>query len=297
MAEHAQIEALQFSNMPSTQIVPADWVRLSRKITTLLNERTDLAGVVVTHGTDRLEETAFFLHLTVRSTKPVVVVGAQRPATHISPDGPANLLAGVRTAAAPQSRDKGVLVVMDERILSAREVRKDYARVGGFANGRIGLLGHDGPEYLYSPTRPHTHTTEFVLWDDTRLPAVDLVFSFSGGLGPTYARPPAGVVVTATNTTCHEALAIQELARDDIPVVIAFPTGQSVRRLREVRDSAPEWIRESCSALADDPRWEGPWIPSLPAQMLTPQKARILLMLALTRTNDRKELERIFRRY
>ncbi len=297
LAEFAQIEAEQFSNVPSPQIKPADWVRLSRRVSALLGERDDLAGVVITHGTDRLEETAFFLHLTVQTDKPVVVVGAQRPATHRSPDGPANLLAAVRTAASLASRDRGVMVVMDERILSAREVRKEYPRVGGFIEGRIGVLGHDGPEFLYRPTRPHTHQSEFLLSDDTVLPEVDLRFSYSGGIGPVYAQQPAGLVVTTTNTTCSESLALQTLSRQGVAVVTAFPTGQSVRRLRDRLPEAPAWIRDNCADVKDDPRWDGEWIWPLPAQMLTPQKARILLMLALNQSQDRDYLESVFKRY
>ena len=184
--------------------------------------------------------------------KPVVVVGAQRPATSASADGPANLLAAVRTAASPHSRDRGTLVVMDERILSAREVRKDYPRMGGFAAGRIGIVGNDGPAYLYQPTRPHTWSTEFTLTDSTVLPQVDLVFSYSGGLGPSYDDPPAGVVIATTNTTCDEALAMQVLARGGTPVVTAFPTGESLRSLGDAEESAPQRYRDSCSALAGE---------------------------------------------
>jgi len=299
LARYAQVDALQFANIPSPRIKPADWVRLSRTITQQLRDRDELAGVVVTHGTDRLEETAFFLHLTVESDKPVIVVGAQRPATNASADGPANLLAAVRTAAAPASRDRGTLVVMDERILSARQVRKNYPRVGGFASGLIGLVGGDGPAYLYTPTRPHTHRSEFRLADATELPQVDLVFSYSGGLGPSYAEDamPAGVVVATTNMTCAENLAVRDLARRGVPVVTAFPTGESLGRLRDVKDRAPQRFRDGCAELAGDPRLEGRWIPPLPAPMLTPQKARILLMLALDAGADRAALEGIFQTY
>lgn len=297
LSDYARVEVLQFSNMPSTQIKPADWVQLSRQISERFDSDGDLSGVVVTHGTDRLEETAFFLHLTVRSDKPVVIVGAQRPATHDSADGPANLLAAVKTAAHASSRDRGVMVVMDERILSAREVRKDYPRVGGFGTGRIGLVGSQGPEYLYAPTRPHTHQTEFELDEDTVLPSVDLVFSYSGGKGPKYIRPPAGLVVTATNTTCSEALAFRALARSGVTIVKAFPTGESLRTLRPVEASAPQRFRDSCPELDGDPRWEGRWIPPIPAQMLTPQKARILLMLALNQSGSREQIADIFQRY
>lgn len=294
---HARIETLQFSNVPSTKITPEQWVQLSRELTQRLQETDDLAGVVVTHGTDRLEETAFFLHLTVQSDKPVIVVGAQRPATSASADGPANLLAAVKTAASTDSRDKGVLVVMDERILSARTVRKDYPRMGGFMTGQIGLVGAEGPEYLFAPTRPHTHRSEFELSEDTILPAVDLVFSYSGGEGPEYAEPPSGVVITATNMRCQEMLSVVALAREGSTVVTAFPTGESLGRVRPVEASAPARAREGCPEMEGDPRWEGAWIPPLPAPRLTPQKARILLMLALEKSRDRSELERIFTTY
>jgi L-asparaginase len=116
LARFAEIETEQFSNVASTEIMPSQWVALSRRVNELL-QRPDLSGVVVTHGTDRLEETAFFLYLTVKSDKPVVVVGSQRPATGISPDGPINLLAAVRTAASSKARGMGALVVMDDRII------------------------------------------------------------------------------------------------------------------------------------------------------------------------------------
>lgn len=297
LEKHARIETLQFSNVPSTKITPEQWVQLSRTITQRLRGSDDIAGVVVTHGTDRLEETAFFLHLTVRSEKPVVVVGAQRPATSDSADGPANLLAAVKTAAAASSRDKGVLVVMDERILSARTVRKEFPRMGGFMTGQIGLVGKEGPEYLYAPTRPHTHRTAFDLDENSILPAVDLVFSYPGGLGPKYAVPPLGVVIAATSMRCEEMLSLLVLARAGSTVVSAFPTGESLGRLQPVEAAAPARARDGCAELEDDPRWDGAWIPPLPAPRLTPQKARILLMLALGKTRNRSELEQIFLRY
>ncbi|HAU24819.1 MAG TPA: hypothetical protein DHV53_01145 [Gammaproteobacteria bacterium] len=297
LTEHAVIEAEQFSNIPSPQIMPAEWLRLSRLVTERLQARDDIAGIVITHGTDRMEETAFFLHLTVDSDKPVALVGAQHPATHRSPDGPANLLAAVRTVASPEALDRGVMLVMDERILSAREVRKDYPRVGGFAQGQIGVVGHDGPEFLYRPSRPHTHRSGFKLTDNTTLADVDMLITYSGGMGPRYDTLPAGIVLATTGSTCEESLALQVIARKGVPIVAAFPTGQSVRRLRPIEESAPEWVREPCARLADDPRWEGRWIFPLPARLLTPQKARILLMLALSQSNSRDELEEIFQRY
>ena len=107
----------------------------------MFRERSDLAGIVITHGTARLDETAFFLNLVVKSDRPVVLVGAQRPPTGISPDGALNLLAAIRVAASPSARGKGAMIVMDERILSARDAEKLYARSGGFDAGEMGMLG------------------------------------------------------------------------------------------------------------------------------------------------------------
>src|SRR5437762_10466134 len=153
---YAQVETTQFANIPSAYITPDQWLQLARNVNSVFEKRPEIAGIVVTHGTDRLEETAFFLHLTVKSDKPVVIVGAQRPATGISPDGPINLLAAVRVAAAHDSRAKGVLVVMDDRIISARDAQKLYARTGGFSAeemGVVGIVARHGVEYFYTPTR------------------------------------------------------------------------------------------------------------------------------------------------
>src|SRR5262249_23399882 len=153
LKKYAQVETEQFSNIPSSLITPDQWLLLARRINTIFEKRPDLAGIVVTHGTDRLEETAYFLHLTVRSDRPVVVVGAQRPPTAISPDGPINLLAAIRVASAYDSRGKGTLVVMDDRIISARDAQKVYARTGGFSAPEMGIMGvvaRHGVEYFYS---------------------------------------------------------------------------------------------------------------------------------------------------
>src|SRR5437764_5614581 len=151
--KYARIESVQFANVPSAYITPTQWLQLARNINSVLEKRPDIAGIVVTHGTDRLEETAFFLHLTVKADKPVVVVGAQRPPTGISPDGPINLLSAVRVAAAHDARGKGVMVVMDDRVISARDAEKIYARSGGFAAremGTLGIVARHGVEFFYA---------------------------------------------------------------------------------------------------------------------------------------------------
>jgi L-asparaginase type II len=310
LARHARVEAEQFSNVASTRITPAQWVALARRIETVLRERPELAGVVVTHGTDRLEETAFFLYLTVRSDKPVVVVGSQRPATGISPDGPINLLAAVRTAASPHAVGKGVMVVMDDRILSAREVRKQYQRVGGFTVGEMGMLGvvaSDGPEFFYTPARRHGASSEFDVSNVDSLPRVELLFSYPGGTGPRFDTLPAGVVVATTGFAPDEGAPFRTLRQKGVVVVTAFPSGDNVNGAP--RQNAPQndstagdsarsdSARADTSAAAATARSERAVPPSVVSQHLTPQKARILLMLALTKTRDPRELQRYFLAY
>jgi L-asparaginase len=299
LARHARVETEQFSNVASPFITPEQWLGLSRRINEAL-ARPDLAGVVVTHGTDRLEETAFFLYLTVRSEKPVAVVGAQRPATGISPDGPMNLLAAVRTVGSPQAVGKGVLVVMDDRILSARESRKHYQRVGGFDGGdmgTLGIVGNGGPEFFFAPARRRGTRSEFDVTRIDTLPRVDLTMSYPGGTGPHFDTLPVGVVVTTTGFTRAESVAYRRLRAQGVIVVGAFPSGDNVAAARvSVRsgaDSTPPPVTAADSAMAA----ERAAPPMLSVQHLTPQKARILLMLALTRTRDPVEIQRMFREY
>jgi L-asparaginase type II len=301
LTDYARVEAEQFANVPSSMITPRQWVALAKRINTVLSTRPELAGVVVTHGTDRLEETAFFLYLTVRSAKPVVVVGAQRPATSISADGPVNLLAAVRVAAAPQSAGHGVLVVMDDRIISAREARKFYPRVGGFAGGEMGMLGvvaRAGPAFFFTPTRVHGPDSEFTLDGVDSLPSVDIAVSYPGGTGRTYEVLPAGVVVTGTALTCAESGAFQQLARRGVLVVTAFPSGEDVAGASgATAETVRTDGRRACPVLDSLGLYKDPWIPSISVQHLTPQKARILLMLALTRSRERAAVQRYFTRY
>lgn len=296
LAKHARVEAEQFANVPSPLITPAQWLALSRRIDAAFAARSDLAGVVVTHGTSRLEETAFFLHLTVRSPKPVVLVGAQRPATGTSPDGPQNLLDAVRTAASPAAVGMGALVVMDGRIFSARDVRKDYERVGGFGAAGMGMLGvvaHRGAVFFYQPVRPRGDVD---LDGIEVLPDVDLLFSYPGGGGPRYAKAPAGIVVASTGFTCEETVAYLRLARAGTVVVSAFPGGDNLARDWPPEDRVPARVTEPCAHI-DPAAWEGRWIPPIEAPRLTPHKARILLMLALAKGHDDAGIRELFARH
>ena len=273
----AQVETEQFSNIPSAQMTPDQWLLLARRINTVFEKRPEIAGIVITHGTDRLEETAFFLNLTVNSDKPVVVVGAQRPPTGISPDGPINLLSAVRVAAAHDSRGKGTLVVMDDRIISARDSEKMFARTGGFSAPEMGVLGivaRHGVEFFYSPSRRHTTTSEFDIHDVTSLPRVDIQYSYAGseGGGKTDAK---GIIVATTGLSGAERAYYDNLMRHGVVVATTFPSGDQV--------SSPPGPRETS--------------PIIAVKRMLPTHARILLMLALTKTQEVKEIQRMFDQY
>lgn len=305
LARFAQVETEQFSNVASTLVTPEMWVTLAKRINEVL-QREDLAGVVVTHGTDRLEETAFFLYLTVRSEKPVVVVGAQRPATGISPDGPINLLAAVRTAASPKAVAKGVMVVMDDRILSARESRKLYQRTGGFSTGDMGMLGvvaNQGPEFFFAPVRRFGPRSEFDLAGVDTLPRVELTMSYPGGTGPSFTTNPVGVVVATTGMTRAEGQAYRTLRQQGVVVVTSFTSGENVNGgggdgppPTPVRDTTVRATATRDTTARAEPA-EPPAPPAVTALHLTAGKARILLMVALTRTKDPREIQRIFNEY
>jgi L-asparaginase len=288
LTKYAQVETEQFSNVASTEIMPSQWVALSKRINELL-QRSDLNGVVVTHGTDRLEETAFFLYLTVKSDKPVVVVGAQRPATGISPDGPINLLSAVRTAGSDHARGMGVLVVMDDRIISARENRKLYPRTGGFSGGEMGMVGvvaGDGPEFFFRPVRKHGAETDFDIAAIDVLPKVELVYSYPGGDGPRLGEGTQGLVVTTTGFSPSERDAFTDIRKKGVVIAQVFPSGEHVLQ-RSPGPTGPRPVG------ANGP----PLPPTVAVQHLTPQKARIMLMLALTKTKEPREVQRFFDEY
>jgi len=278
---YAEVETEQFSNLPSPSVTPVHWLRLAQRINTLFKERPDLAGIVVTHGTARLEETAFFLYLTITSDRPVVVVGAQRPPTGISPDGPINLLSAIRVAAAAQSRGKGVTVVMDERIISARDVTKSYARGGGFdaaEMGTLGIVAIGGVEFFYQPVRKHTASADFDVASIESLPRVGISYSYSGAHGVADLDAKA-VVVATTGFAPEEATYYEALRRKGVIVAATFPSGAQV----DDASTVP-------AAGASVP-------PVVAVKHLMPTKARILMMLALTKTQDPIAIQRLFDSY
>jgi L-asparaginase len=246
----------------------------------------DIAGVVFTHGTNTIEETAYFVSLTVKSDKPVVIVGAQRPFSTLSSDGPLNLLNAIRVAADPASRGKGTLVVLNDEINAARDVSKTNTyRLETFQSRELGILGYADPDrivYYRAPTRKHTTQSEFDLAQMTDFPKVQILYSHSGDDGDlakaAVAAGAKGLVIAGTGAghTQNARKALKEL-HDATGVVV----------VRSARVGAGRVIR--------DDNWQEPGFVA--ADNLSLQKARILLQLALTKTTKPDEIQRMFDEY
>lgn len=187
LKELAKIEVIQIDNISSTQLEPSHWIILKKQIEYYVEEK-DFDGVVITQGTSTLEETAYFLHLTLNTNKAVVLVGSQRPITSLSSDAPLNVLNAFRVASDPSSKQKGVLVVANDQISSARDVTKvNTYRVETFQSGELGFLGFvdtdQTVQYYRSPTRRHTTLSEFHQIPMNQLPNVEVVYSYAGATG------------------------------------------------------------------------------------------------------------------
>jgi L-asparaginase len=277
----------QFSNVTSSALTLKQWLDLAKRINTLFREDADLAGVVVTSGTDTLEETAYFLDLTVRTDKPVVVVGSMRNPGTLGYEGAANLLEGYRVAGDPASRGKGVLVVLNDEINSAREVTKtDALRPHTFQTRGYGILGvvdSDRVTYYRDVVKRHTKNSEFDISQLQDLPRVDVVLVYQGADGDlikTLVDLGAKGLIIATAgagaTSGTQGDGIRYATQKGVFVVMTTRTGSG--RLAARAGSAGGSFR-------------------IQGEDLAPVKARILLMLALTRTKDGAEIQRMFTEY
>ena len=283
----ARIEAIQFANIGSPSMTPELWKSLSEKINTMAYEQPDIAGFVITHGTNTLEETAFFLHLTVRTDKPVLVVGAQRPSTSISADGPQNLYQAVQAAIDPDSRNRGVMICMNQQLTSAREGTKSSTyKVEAFNARDLGVLGvvdPDGVQYFRKPFRRHTVLSEFDIAKITSFPRVDVVDSYAAApremIDFLVSSGAKGIVLSghgAGGSSPAQAEAMAEAVKKGVAVVNASRTG-SGRVIASARNLEAGIV---------------------PGDNLLPHKARILLMLALASDlSTEAELTRVFEQY
>ena len=288
--KYANVRVEQVVNIGSTNLTTEVWLKLAHRINEIFSNEPSVSGVVITHGTNTLEETAYFLNLTVKHDRPVVLVGAQRPATAISADGPLNLLSAIRTAAAAEARGKGVLVVMNDEINGARDVTKSNTyRVEAFRSGELGFLGYvdaDRVAFYRASTKRHTARSEFEVSGISNLPKVEILHSYlEAGTAPIKALGEAGVDGIVFAGTGSGSLSDPERA-----AVKALGASASKQRPVIVRTSRTGNGRVIARKDYDA---EG----MVPGDNLNPQKARVLLMLALTKTRDLNEIRRMFLEY
>ena len=288
--QYANVKVEQIVNVGSSNVTLDNLLTLANGINAIFAKDPTAAGVVVTHGTSTLEETAYFLNLTIKHDRPVILVGSMRPATAISADGPLNLLNAIRTAISSEARGKGVLVVMNDEINGARDVTKtNTLRVETFRSPELGYLGYvdeDKVTFYRSSTKRHTTKSEFDVSNIREFPKVDIIYSYiepsmtmiqalqaSGVKGIIFAGTGAGVLPNPQ--------------KEAVKTILSSPSEPKPVLVRSSRTGNGRVIG---SKEYDD-------LGFIPADTLNPQKSRILLMLALTRTSEVKEIRRIFAEY
>ena len=287
VSSFAEVVPEQLLNVGSPEVQPSHWLELAQRINQIFRQDSDTAGVAIAHGTATLEETAYFLNLTVKDHRPVVVTGAMRPPTGLGSDADVNLIDCIRVAAASQAAGRGVLTVLNNEIQAARDVTKTNSyRLETFRSNELGLLGYaDSDEqvvFYRTPTRLHTQDTEFDVDGVAELPRVDIAYAYAGADGLVInALADAGVpgLVAAGLGSGGSSPAfmagLRSAQEQGVKVVVATQTGNG--RVMQTRRFLEEGY--------------------IVADNLAPKKARILLMLALTRTADPGEIQRMMLTY
>lgn len=285
MHDIAKIKGEQIAQIGSQDMNIETWLKLSNRINEIF-EKNEADGVVVTHGTDTQEETAYFLELTVNSDKPVVLVGAMRPSTAMSQDGNRNLLDAVMVAASPSSKGVGVVTAMNEAVFAARDVTKtNTTNTGTFQSKNFGPIGliYDGKvNYYYKTLR--SPEKKFDIKGLTKLPQVEIIYGYADAspkaINAIIEEKIAGIIYAGMgngNFNAPVGKALADASESGIIVCRAARTGAGrVTLHNEVDDEALGFI------VADD---------------LSPQKARILLMLALTQTKNKQSIQNMFFKY
>ncbi|MFZ3237520.1 MAG: asparaginase [Stellaceae bacterium] len=276
---------LTIRQVGSTEIGPAEWLELRALIHKIARDEPATAGFVITHGTATLEETAFFLNLTLAVSQPVVLVGAQRPASAIGTDAGMNLVNALRVAGSPEARGKGVLVLLNDEINAARDVVKTSTyRLQTFRSLDFGALGHvdgDGVHFYRAPLGTHMPDGPFAALDlKEPLPRVDIIYSYAGADGALVdaavaagARGLVSAGFAPGSPTPDQRAAFERAAKAGIVVV-------QCSRAASGRVAPRRRLRETGIIAGED---------------LSPQKARILLTLALTTTSDTAAIQQLFR--
>jgi len=283
----ATVRGEQLFQIASQNMTNDHWLKLAKRVNELL-QQSDVDGIVITHGTDTLEETAYFLNLVTKSDKTVVIVGAMRPSTALSADGPINLYNATLLAGSKEAVGKGVLVCLNDQINAARDVTKtNTSTADTFKSAELGLLGYvqgTRVSFYRLPARKHTANSEFDLSGMDKLPTVEIAYGFENVSRTTVDALAAsgvdGIVYAGVGDGNPSELVEQALAdarSKGVLIVRSARVGNGiVARDNEVDDDKRDFIV---------------------SDTLNPQKARVLLTVALTKTRDTKELQRIFYEY
>ena len=283
----ADVRGVQVSSVGSQDMNDELWVKLATEVNGLL-ARDDVDGVTITHGTDTMEETAYFLNLVVKSDKPVVMTGSMRPSTSLSADGPLNIYNAVGVASDQRARGLGVLAVANDDIHGARAVMKHHTTdVQTFESPEVGLVGvclFDDREFERPPSWAHTTATPFSVTKGQALPRVDIIYAHAGMssdlIDAAVANGAKGLVIAGVgdgNMTTPAVEAVTRALAKGVVVVRSTRVGQGiVRRNIELDDDK---------------------LGTVVSRELVPSKARVLLKLALTVTSDSREIQRFFETY
>lgn len=282
--ELARLHLISLYQKDSNDITARDWVEL-RNLCYALGRDDSIDGIVITHGTDSFEETAYFLNLTLDIRKPVVMTGAMRPATATSADGPMNLYEAVALATHPQASDAGVLAVFSDTIYSGRDITKTNSiKTDAFKMGEFGTLGYMRDEKVYlqnMPYRMHTYQSEFSTLEYDTLPKVSIYY---------------------VHADCDPKLLEWMLAYNDGVVLAGSGSGNypdSIRRVLETNETSCVVVRASriLEGAVFDSNVFDPLRKTIPAYRLSPHKARILLMVGLAAGCDEERLRKAFETY
>lgn len=286
LSKAANVRGEQVFQVASESLTNDNLLTLAKRVSAL-SKQSDVDGIVITHGTDTLEETAYFLTLTVHTNKPIVVVGSMRPGTALSADGALNLYDAVNVAGSKDAMGKGVLVTMGDNIDTGRDVSKNVnIKTSAFSSqwGPLGMIVEGKNYWFRAPVKRHTMNSEFDIDSITALPPVEIAMGYEGVSSvaiDAIAKSGAKALIhggTGNGSVADRIVPNLQKARSDGVIVIRssrVPDGFVIRNA-EQPDDKYDWV------VAHD---------------LRPQKARILAMVALTKTNNTKELQRIFWEY
>ncbi|MDQ0568187.1 glutamin-(asparagin-)ase [Variovorax paradoxus] len=286
LAKIANVRGEQVFQVASESLTNDNLLTLAKRVSAL-SKQADVDGIVITHGTDTLEETAYFLTLTVHTAKPIVVVGSMRPGTALSADGALNLYDAVSVAGSKDAAGKGVLVTMNDNIDSGRDVSKNVnVKTSAFSSqwGPLGMVVEGKNYWFRAPVKRHTMNSEFDIDSINTLPPVEIAMGYEGVSSiaiDAFAKSGVKAIVhggTGNGSVANRIVPNLQKARTDGAIIIRssrVPDGFVIRNA-EQPDDKYDWV------VAHD---------------LRPQKARILAMVALTKTSDTKELQRIFWEY